>query len=197
MKVERDGKCNRCGTRPKHFSSLIGHHIEELTENNVDDANISLNPENIEIICQQCHNREHRRFGNKRTVYIVYGSPFAGKETMVREMMRKGDIVLDIDSLWQAVTYEEDKPNGIRFNVFKMRDCLYDQIRTRYGKWIDAYVIGGYPDKYERERVAKELNAEIIYCESTKEECLERFYKSGKPEVWKDYIDTWWEKFSA
>jgi hypothetical protein len=197
LKVERGGRCERCGYRPPHFSNLIGHHKEHLTESNVDDAQVSLNPDKIEITCQHCHNKEHRRFGShKSKVYIVYGPPFAGKGDMVRELMQKGDIVLDIDTLWRAVTYGDDKPNGIRFNVFKLRDCLFDQIKTRYGKWGDAYVIGGYPEKYERERIAAELNAELIYCESTKEECLARFHQSGKPEAWADYINGWWEKFT-
>jgi len=197
LKVERGGRCERCGYRPAHFTNLIGHHKEHLTEYNVDDASVSLNPDLIEIICHRCHDEEHRRFGHKSRVYIVYGSPCSGKTTMVQDIMKKGDIVLDIDALWNAVTYANDKPNGIRFNVFRLRDCLYDQIKTRYGKWVDAYVIGGYPDKYDRERTAKELNAELIYCESTKEECMERFYKSGKPEAWEGYIDTWWEKYTS
>ncbi len=197
IKVERGGRCERCGDRPPYFSNLIGHHKEHLTEENVDEASVSLNPDNIEIICQRCHNKEHRRFGYKSSVYIVYGSPFAGKTSMVRELMQPGDIVLDIDALWQAVTYGEEKPKGVRFNVFKLRDSLYDQIKTRYGKWVDAYVIGGYPEKYERERIAEGLNAELIYCDSTKEECLERFNLSDKQKDWEEYINVWWEKFEG
>lgn len=196
LKVERGGKSERSGDRPLHFSGLIGHHKIALTEQNVDIAEIALNPDNIEIITFAEHNAEHRRFGTKSNVYIIYGSPFAGKRQMVKDMMQQGDIVLDIDSLWQAVTYGDDKPNGIKYNVFKLRDCLLDQIKTRYGKWVDAYVIGGYPDKYERERVSEEFNAKLIYCESTKEKCINRFIESGKPEVWLGYIEEWWRKYT-
>ena len=196
LKVERGGRCERCNDRPLHFSRLIGHHKIALTEQNVDNAEVSLNQDNIEIICFACHNKTHRRFGTKSNVYVVYGSPFSGKRDMVRDMMQQGDIVLDIDNLWQAVTYVDSKPNGIKYNVFKLRDCLLDQIKTRYGKWVDAYIIGGYPDKYERERIAEELNATLIYCESNKEECIERFIKSGKPEVWEGYINEWWRKYT-
>jgi hypothetical protein len=129
----------------------------------------------------------------------VYGSPLSGKTTLVRDMMRYGDIVLDLDELWQAITLQPKyiKPNNVRFNVFKLRDELLDQIKTRYGKWDDAYIIGGYPDKYERERLAKEIGAELIYCESTKEECLERRIKSNKPIEWDDYIREWWDKYEG
>lgn len=197
LKVKANGKCNRCGETLLDFSKLIGHHTIELNEENVGNPNISLNPELIEIICHDCHNKEHRRFGNKKNVYIVYGSPLSGKTTLVRELMKYGDIVLDIDSLWQAVTLQDKyiKPNNVRFNIFALRDNLLDQIKTRYGQWYDAYIIGGYPDKYERERLAKELGAELIYCESTKEECIERLEKSNKPKQWLEYIDDWWEKY--
>lgn len=197
LKIERGGKCERCGYRPERFSNLIGHHKKELTEGNVNDASVSLNPGNIEIICQKCHNKEHDRFRNNRNVYIVYGSPLSGKNTMVRELIRYGDIVLDMDALWKAISFQPEyiKPNNVRFNVFKLRDSLLDQIKTRYGQWSNAYVIGGYPDKYERERLAKELGAELIYCESTKEECIERAIKDGRPNEWIQYVDEWWEKY--
>jgi len=177
---------------------LIGHHCNiELTEDNVDNINISLNPDNIEIICSKCHNKEHRRFGNKQNVYIIYGSPLSGKHTLVAELMQYGDIVLDIDALYQAITLQPEyiKPKNIRFNVFKLRDSLLDQIKTRYGQWYDAYIIGGYPDKYDRERVAKELGAELIYCDSTMQECIDRLEKSDKPRAWKEYIEDWWDKY--
>lgn len=197
LKLQAYGKCNRCGETLMDFSKLIGHHTIELNEVNVDDPNISLNPEQIEVICHTCHNKEHRRFGYRKNVYIVYGSPLSGKTTLVQELMQYGDIVLDMDALWQAVTFQPEyiKPDNVRFNVFKLRDELLDQIKTRYGQWCDAYVIGGYPDKYERERLAQSLGAELIYCESTKEDCIARLEKSGKPREWMKYIDAWWDVY--
>lgn len=41
---------------------LIGivHHKEYLTEENVMDDNIALNEDNLEGLCIDCHNREHK-----------------------------------------------------------------------------------------------------------------------------------------
>ena len=197
LKIERGGKCERTGETFADMSQLIGHHKNPLTEDNLSDPIIALNPDNIEIISIKEHNKEHRRFGNKQHVYIVWGSPLSGKTTAVRQMMQYGDMVLDMDALWQAVTFQPEyvKPNNCRFNIFALRDAMLDQIKTRYGQWYDCYIIGGYPDKYERERLAQTLGAELIYCESTKEECLERMEQSGKPKAWLDYINDWWEKY--
>ncbi|QRN86025.1 HNH endonuclease [Clostridia bacterium] len=180
------------------FGQLIGHHIIELTEDNINNPDISLNPNNIEIICHKCHNLEHARFGGKQQVYIVYGSPLSGKTSLVKELMRHGDIVLDLDEIWQAITYQTGcvKPDNVRFNIFKLRDELLDQIKMRYGNWYTAYVIGGYPEKYERERIAQELGAELIYCESTLGECLTRVEPAGRPARWVDYINEWWDKYT-
>lgn len=200
LKVERGGKCERCGfiaATKEDWGLLIGHHKKKLTEDNVGDPAISLNPELTEIICLYCHNKEHRRFGHRKRVYIVWGSPLSGKTTAVREMARYGDIVLDMDQLWQAITLlpKYSKPDNCRFNVFALRDNLLDQIKTRYGQWYDAYVIGGYPDKSERDRLAQTLGAELIYCESDKAECLRRRKESGRPEIWDKYILDWWDTY--
>jgi len=195
LKVERGGKCNRCNNIFDDMKYLIGHHTIELTEDNVHDSSISLNPVLIEIICHDCHNKEHRRFGNSHNVYIVYGSPLSGKTSLVMDLMKYGDIVLDLDALWKAVSFQPEyiKPNNLRFNVFAIRDTILDQIKTRYGEWNDAYIIGGYPEKYERERLAQSLGAEIIYCESTKEECINRLRTSGKSDKWIKYVNDWWD----
>lgn len=200
LKVQRGGVCARCGFTPltkEDWALLIAHHTIELTEKNVTDPSISLNPDLIEIICIHCHNKEHRRFGYEQKVYIVWGAPLSGKSTAVKQLITPGDIVLDIDALWQALTYQPPyiKSNNCRFNVFKVRDSILDQIKTRYGQWCDAYVIGGYPDRYERERLARDLGAELIYIESTKWECLARLEKSNRPAAWRQYIEDWWYEY--
>jgi len=197
LKIERGGKCERTGEIFTDMSQLIAHHKIELTVENVDNPQIALNPDNIEIISFTAHNREHRRFGNAKHVYIVYGSPLSGKTTMVRQLMQYGDIVLDLDELWHAITLQPyyTKPKNCRFNIFALRDNLLDQIKTRYGQFYDAWVIGGYPEKYERERLAQTLGAELIYCESTKEECIDRLFKSDKPKMWLEYIEKWFDEF--
>lgn len=199
LKVER-GKCDRCGWMPvtkDDWKYLIGHHRKEVTEQNVDDPAVSLNPDNIEILCHTCHDKQHHRFGGRKEVKIVWGSPMSGKTTLVRQLMEYGDIVLDMDALWMALTLrpEFDKPDPCRFNVFKTRDSILDQIKTRYGSWYTAWVIGGYPDKTDRDRLAQSLGAEMIYCESTMRECLDRRRESGRPDVWDEYVADWWETY--
>lgn len=52
---ERDlGLCRRCG-KPGE----IVHHIVYLTPENINDPSISLNIDNLETLCRDCHAAEH------------------------------------------------------------------------------------------------------------------------------------------
>lgn len=46
--------CERCGGVGE-----ICHHRKYINSSNVNDANITLNFENLECLCQTCHNQEH------------------------------------------------------------------------------------------------------------------------------------------
>lgn len=197
-RVKEDGilYCEHCGKPMTKAYDTIGHHKEELTEANVNNIEISLNPKNITLIHFKCHNKIHERFGFlQQKVYIVYGSPCAGKTTWVNNVANKDDLILDIDNIWECICNSDkyNKPNRLKANVFNIRDCILDQIKTRTGKWRNAFVIGGYPLKMDRERLADKLGAELIYIDSTKEECIAR----SKTEKWKEYIEEWFELYTA
>ena len=44
---------------PKTRCWKIVHHKIALTPENINDPNITLNWENLELLCQDCHNKEH------------------------------------------------------------------------------------------------------------------------------------------
>lgn len=55
--------CHDCG-KP---NSKEVHHIQPVTESNVMDPNITLNPDNLVLLCNDCHNRRHNRFKHTLT----------------------------------------------------------------------------------------------------------------------------------
>lgn len=204
--IERNPVCQQCSRLISNPIDCILHHKVELTAENVSDVNISLNPNNILILCHECHNRTHQRFNyqtNERYVYIVYGPPLSGKTTFVKQNMRRGDIVVDMDSLFEAVSFQSayDKPNNILQNVRCIHDLLIDNIKTRYGKWWNAWIIGGYADKHKREQLANAVGAELVFCDISKDECITRLEqdegrKYCKSE-WIKYIDMWFDRYST
>lgn len=193
--------CAHCGKPIVKAYDCIGHHKVELTEINYRDASISLNPELIDLVHHKCHNAIHEKTGYKQPkVYIVWGSPLSGKNTYVESVAKYGDLILDIDNLWQAVSgrgrYE--KPNRIKDNVFALRDQMLSMIAQRRGYWQTAYVIGGYALPVERERLAERLSAECIHIDTSRAECMARLARctdGRKKSEWEKYITDWWETF--
>ena len=203
--AERGPTCQECGKIMAKPREIIGHHKTELTPENVQDAMISLNPDNVDLVCFDCHNVIHKRFGHKpagRNVYIVYGPPMAGKQDFVQQRVQRGDIVVDMDRLYHAVSMlpSYDKPDSLLGNVRGIHGLLLDNIKTRYGKWSNAWVIGGYADKYKREKLANDLGAELIFCNVGQEECLRRLKvddeRKNQKDEWTRYINTWFDKYT-
>ena len=197
--------CEYCGKVISTFGDVEVDHIKELTKENVNDVNISLNTDNLKIACHECHNKKHGRFTNvNKKVFLVYGAPFSGKNTYVKHHMTRGDIVVSFDRLFEAVSFlpQYDKPSLLSYNVFALKNHLFDQIKTRYGKFKNAWVIGGYANKRDRETAAKELAAELIYMQATKEECLQRLEycndeRQYQKEEYTKYIEKWFENLVA
>ncbi|MBG9937441.1 HNH endonuclease [Bacillus tropicus] len=46
--------CERCGD-----IAVICHHKQYITPQNINNPNITLNWDNLEALCQTCHNQEH------------------------------------------------------------------------------------------------------------------------------------------
>lgn len=189
-------------------SDTILHHKIELTMQNVNDRNISLNPKNIMIVSMKSHNEIHNRFGGRiknyqRKVYYVYGAPLSGKSTFVKNNMQRGDLVLDIDRLWQALSgqVEYDKPNEIKSIVFQARQSVLEAIKMRLGSWGTAWIIEGGALIGDRMRRIESLGAESILIDTSKEECLKRLYNDESRRhvinEWEGYINKWFNDYQA
>ena len=57
--------CRRCGAPATDV-----HHVVRLTPDNIDDPKITLNPDNLESLCDTCHKVEH--YAERTGVTIDY-----------------------------------------------------------------------------------------------------------------------------
>jgi len=198
--------CEHCGKPIVLKYDRIGHHKKHLTLGNVNDANVSLNPENIAFVHHRCHNEIHERFGfgqpvrvfRPKKVYLVHGSPCSGKSTYAASVAGKGDLILDMDAIWACISANaQDVHAGhddrLRQNVFKVRDCILDMIKTRFGEWNNAYIIGGYPRIMERERIATIYGAEMVHIDTPRDVCELR--AAERPKEWLQYIASYWDAY--
>jgi 5-methylcytosine-specific restriction protein A len=68
----RHGICDICGRK-----GTLVHHIVPLTEENVSDPSVSLNPDNVQLLCIPCHNALHADMDSGRSdkpTVCVFGS---------------------------------------------------------------------------------------------------------------------------
>lgn len=216
QRTDEDGfvRCAICGQPILKKYDLIVHHKKELDDLNVNDASVALNPDNVECVHFKCHNQIHERFGFNKTskggihqpvqkhVYIVYGSPCAGKSSWVKNVATKDDLIVDMDSIWQMISINDryDKPDALRSVVFDLRDKMYDIIKYRSGRWHNAYIIAGGALKGDRERMKARVGADdLIFIDATKEECMARVrnrFEDGDSRLkWYEYITDWFQKY--
>lgn len=210
--------CEHCGkiilksfnpNQKNNKGAVVYHHKIYLTNQNVNDASIAINPANIAVLHWQCHNEVHERFNGvavaiERKVYLVTGASCSGKTTFVREHMQKGDIVLDIDDIWQTLSGmpRYTKPNTLKAVVFNTRQLLKEQIAKGAGTWRNAYIIESLPLATDRKREAeryKAHNCEIITMEASREECLNRLYAmpNGRDiKAYEQYINDYFEDYT-
>lgn len=198
--------CEHCGkiilksfnpSARNNRNAVVFHHIQHLTNFNVNDASVSINPQNIAVLHWQCHNEVHNRFNGTNTqvekkVYIITGASCSGKTTFVRERVQEGDVVLDIDDIWQTVSGQPRyiKPNQLKPIIFKMRNELKDMIAKGVGTWRNAYIIESLPFATDRKREMdryKAHNTELITMDATREECMERLHNNPEGRSVTDY----------
>ena len=204
-KIKSGGVCAKCGG-VFDISELRTHHKVELTLDNIDDVNVTLNPDNIEVLCHDCHNAVHKRFGyavGAKHVYLVYGSPCAGKTTYVNSVATRNDLIVDLDKIHRAICIcgLYDKPDATKRVAFNVRDYLLDEVRTATPrrKWQDAYIIGTYPDRIDRDVFVQDYGAELVHIDTSKEECVKRAYQDIERSSVRDavigWINAYWERY--
>jgi len=200
--------CEHCGrlilkgfnpNANNNAGAIVFHHKIPLNAYNVNDASISINPANIAVLHWACHNEVHGRFGHgggnnipEKKVYLITGAPLSGKTTWARERSAEGDIILDIDDLWQAISGQPryTKPNSLKPIVFAARDEIKGLIARGAGTWRNAFIIEGLPAKMDRQRETeryKAHNTEIITMNTEQAECLARLHANPNGRNVKDY----------
>lgn len=76
--------CERCGNRnmignPKPDRFIV-HHKVMLTPDNINDPMITLNWDNLELLCITCHNAVHNDGHGRECLFDADGNPVGIKE---------------------------------------------------------------------------------------------------------------------
>lgn len=127
-------------------------------------------------------------------VYLVYGSPCSGKTTYIKERLKSGDIVCDVDRLYSSVCFNEEHQTELYAQ--EVASMLYSDllgiIRDRKGNWKNAYVVSLANTDERLKAEMKRINAdEAIFIDTPYEVCMER--AKERPFYFQFLIQEWFE----
>lgn len=214
------GLCDECGAPGEEV-----HHIEWLKPSNINNPRITLGEANLVLLCKDCHFNIHRKSNplsknfNKRKpitnngtyfdeegnlceckTYIVYGAPASGKSSYVNKHKSHGDLIIDLDLIMQAISMEckSNVPNNLLDIAIGIRDYIYDRVESKSVDSKNVWVIGTLPNRDDRAKLADRLNAELIFMDSTIEECLRRAQEDNErtnKDLQINIIESWFAKY--
>lgn len=61
-----NGLCERCRAAGLYRPGVIVHHKDYITPENIHNPGVTLNLDNLEYLCEDCHNKEHKARPNNR-----------------------------------------------------------------------------------------------------------------------------------
>lgn len=210
------GKCEKCR---EQIGSEV-HHIAPINLNNINDARVTLNHDNLTLLCRDCHFKVHREMIlesqqrdkyervlhkgcyyddngqlKQMQVYIVWGAPWSGK--LDRIQRERGDLIVNLDSIRWAIGSDR---NLLNLSLM-IREYMFDLIEKR-DESIDCrnvWVVATLPRRADRRELAKRLNAKLIFCDVNMQSCVERMSRSDSKEkqVERAAIERWFEEYEA
>src|SRR5690554_3560909 len=114
---------------------------------------------------------------NGHKVIIVWGAPGSGKTTYVKKNMKYGDMVIDLDFIKQAISFQEktEAPDSLLDVALKVRELLYSIVAGRQIPECTVWVVAGLPSYKERKELKNRLQAnELIFMKASREQCIRR-----------------------
>lgn len=62
--------CEKCDEPAKQY---VVHHKIHLTPQNINDPSVALNWDNLQLLCLECHNKEHGRKHKRKVLFDERG----------------------------------------------------------------------------------------------------------------------------
>ena len=83
---EVNGLCEHCLKQGLYESGYIVDHVIEINIDNINDTNITLNPDNFQYLCLKCHNRKTFSKTDKSSTQDGYGFNSRGEYVPLSEI---------------------------------------------------------------------------------------------------------------
>jgi 5-methylcytosine-specific restriction endonuclease McrA len=194
--IKEEPLCRRCRLK----NSVMTDHILPKRLGGTDARS------NLQALCKDCHDEKTRQEDGRFTgaptsrVVLVAGPPGSGKAAYLATMFRPGDLIVDVDRLFVALSGLEvyQKPGALLTFALEARDAVLRRLAkpSSVGR---AWITAGAPTAAERERFERTLSAQVLVLETPAAECLRRIAKDprrgGSVELWAPVVRDWWSTY--
>lgn len=130
---------------------------------------------------------------------LICGAPGSGKTTYVAQHAQRGDLIIDVDALYHAMSGLPwyDKPKSLLGHILAARDGALDELSRTPD--VNAWIIADVPTRTERDAFRARLNAEVAVMETPVIDCLERISQDGRRagqlQEWMPRVLDWWRRY--
>ena len=204
IKLNQTPLCERCTRGHKIKPADMVHHKDHNQFNNHMD--------NLESLCRDCHNQEHKGAILKRPamipdlqpsgipINIICGPPGSGKTAYCQQNMVPGDTLIDIDIIKAKLSGLPIYHAGDEWLNKSIAERNAKLIKLQYYKHKSAWLVASYPSYQDRKRMAEMLKAKVTVLEVGPDECKKRIMNDKRRPQWAKIesckaVDRWWKNY--
>lgn len=195
--------CRQCHAAGVVAAAVTVDHIIPKAWGGTDET------ENLQALCASCHRDKtarERRGRLQRAVIpttVVAGPPGSGKSTYVAERMQPGDLLLDVDALFVALSglamYDARRTALLPFVMDARHAVLARLSRTSAAR--RAWVVTTESDARQLQRLVDDLGAALVVLAVPARDCIERIAADSRrgdtATNWPDVVERWWRDWRA
>jgi 5-methylcytosine-specific restriction protein A len=200
-----------CAECKKQGRLVQAKEVDHITPHRGDDE-LFWDQANWQSLCSTCHKqktaRENGGIGTSvkavrpnTPVTVVCGPPAAGKTTYVMQRMKRGDLVIDLDRIFHALTGLPlyDNPKQLLPFVAECRDAILARL-LRPHHLRHVWIITSSPKASVREQLTKQYGATVLMLVPSEADCIKRSNQDSQridKKSSENLIREWFQQFES